>query len=68
METYTCTLCTRSRTSADACGLRWSSQHEPGGVIAWICPVCTRANLGRIETGLPLAPVDGVGTLPLRAA
>ncbi len=55
METHTCPLCALARSTDDATGLGWSSQHESDGTITWICPTCTRAQLWLIEAGLPIA-------------
>jgi hypothetical protein len=69
METHTCPLCSLPRTSADAAGLAWSSQHEPDGSTTWICPTCTRAQLWRIEAMLAVAsPTAPVAPTPLRRA
>lgn len=59
METHTCPLCALARTTADAAGLSWSSQHERSHddrrrTVTWICPTCTRAQLWLIEAGLPI--------------
>lgn len=54
METHTCPLCALARTTADAAGLSWSSQHERDRTVTWICPTCTRAQLWLIEAGLPV--------------
>ena len=50
----TCELCALARTRADAAGLSWTSQHERGRTVTWICPTCTRAQLWLIEAGLPV--------------
>jgi glutaredoxin len=55
METHTCPLCALARSTDDATGLAWSSQHESDGTITWICPTCTRAQLWLIEAGLAIA-------------
>jgi hypothetical protein len=64
-----CPLCALPRTTADAAGLAWSSQHELDGTITWICPTCTRAQLWRIEALLAVAsPVAPVAPTRLRPA
>jgi hypothetical protein len=69
IENRQCPLCARLRTSADATGVAWSSQHEPDGSITWICPTCTRAQLWRIEAMLAVAsPTAPVAPTPLRPA
>ncbi len=55
MESHTCPLCALPRSTDDATGLTWSSQHESDGIITWICPTCTRAQLWLIEAGLEIA-------------
>ncbi|MBL8927143.1 MAG: hypothetical protein JNM77_13025 [Pseudonocardia sp.] len=47
-----CPGCGRRRT-ADARGLAWSSEHAPDGTVTFVCPACTRADIFRIEAGLP---------------
>jgi len=54
-STPTCPLCALVRTSDDAAGLAWSSQHEADGTVTWICPICTRAQLWLIEAGMTIA-------------
>jgi hypothetical protein len=46
-----CPGCDRPRTEADVRGLTWSSRHTPDGV-EFVCPGCTRAEIGEIEAGL----------------
>jgi hypothetical protein len=69
METHTCPLCARARTTADAAGLGWSSQHESDGTVTWLCPTCTRAQLWRIEAQLVVASATApAAPTPVRAA
>jgi hypothetical protein len=64
----TCPLCALGRTSEDATGLAWSTQHEPDGSLTYICSTCTRAQLWRIEALLavatPTAPAAPVRVRP----
>ena len=46
-----CPGCARARTADDAAGLAWSSRHTADGV-EFVCPACTRADIGLIEVGL----------------
>ena len=46
-----CPGCGRVRTEADVRSLAWSSRHTPDG-IEFVCPGCTRAEIGQIEAGL----------------
>ncbi len=46
-----CPGCARDRTADDAAGLAWSSRHTADGV-EFVCPACTRADIGLIEVGL----------------
>jgi hypothetical protein len=46
-----CPGCDRPRTEADVRGVAWSSRHTPDG-IEFVCPGCTRAEIGQIEAGL----------------
>ena len=46
-----CPGCARARTADDAAGLAWSSRHTATGV-EFVCPACTRADIGLIEVGL----------------
>jgi hypothetical protein len=48
-----CPGCGRRRTADDSTGLAWSSEHAPDGTVTFICPACTRADIARIEAGLP---------------
>jgi len=50
-----CPSCGRARTADDAAGVAWSSRHAAGRV-EYVCPTCTRADIGLIEVGL--APSD----------
>jgi hypothetical protein len=50
-----CPGCGRDRTADDATGVAWSSRHA-GGRVEYVCPTCTRADIGLIEVGL--APSD----------
>jgi hypothetical protein len=50
-----CPGCGRARTADDATGVAWSSRHAAGRV-EYVCPTCTRADIGLIEVGL--APSD----------
>jgi hypothetical protein len=69
METTHCPLCALARTTDDAAGLAWSSQHEADGTITWICPTCTRAQLWLIEAALPIATATApAATIPLPRA
>jgi hypothetical protein len=65
----TCPLCAVARTPEDAAGFAWSSQHELDGSITYICPICTRAQLWRIEALLAVAsPTAPAAATPLRRA
>ena len=69
METQACPLCSLPRTPEDAAGLAWSSQHEPDGSTTYLCPICTRAQLWRIEAMLAVAsPSAPASPTPLRSA
>ena len=64
-----CPLGARARSTADAAGLAWSSQHEADGTVTFLCPTCTRAQLWRIEALLAVAsPHAPVAAVPLRPA
>lgn len=67
MTTTSCPLCARRRTAAEARGLTWSSQHGPGGVVAWLCHDCTRDRLFEIEAQLPLDPPAAATLRPVAA-
>jgi hypothetical protein len=69
MDNPSCPACARPRTPADAAGLGWTSQHEPGGRVSWICPDCTREQLWRIEALLDVAELGvEAGAAPVRPA
>jgi hypothetical protein len=48
-----CPGCGRRRTADETRGLAWSSEHAPDGTVTYVCPTCTRADIGQIEAGLP---------------
>jgi hypothetical protein len=48
-----CPGCGGRRTADDARGLAWSSEHAPDAPVTFVCPACTRADIARIEAGLP---------------
>jgi hypothetical protein len=49
-----CPLCARPRSADDARGVAWSSRHGFDGTVTWICGRCTRAELWRVESTLPV--------------
>ena len=48
-----CPGCGRRRAADAAHNLGWSSEHARDGSVTFICPACTRAEIGQIEAGLP---------------
>jgi hypothetical protein len=48
-----CPGCGRRRAADDTRGLAWSSAHAPDRTVTFICPACTRADIAKIEAGLP---------------
>ena len=48
-----CPGCGRAAPADDARGVAWSSEHTADGVVTFVCPACTRADIVQIEAGLP---------------